>query len=793
MITIPSKGKVKVHWNVTPYDYSQEKAEQLKAVVAKKYGIPKQSVIVSKNIVTQDNNGKELNLKDSVVDNIQDPAFQKKLFREYLKVNKIDNYDLKLIDQIDTEINGKIDYQVYDKLKHYSIKWIKWSNFRAYGPDNYFDFTQLHNLVLLNSQPANQGGKTCFSVELLHFLLFGNLKKVKTQNGLFNKFRPEATNVVVEGGLEINGEDYIIKRTLTRPALDKRTSKSKVSQKVEYYRVIGNEREELSDYLEENGEDTRKTNKIIKESIGREDDFDLIMCITGSNLDAMTDEKPTERGRIFSRWIGLLPLEYKDTLAREKFNSIIKPKLLSAQYNKEELIQEVKAFEVYNNEIAETKKELVKRNEELEKEIDKLEKKREELNSQRLRIDQDVLKIDITTLNNNIESKKEAGIRKKEQLDQTQVDIKEIGEVDFSVEEYDRITEECTQTKIKLTEKRMEAVNLKEKINILKTSEYCPTCKRKLDNVDNSKEIKESEEKYDTLVKEGKGIAEKVSELEARLAQMKDNREKYNNLNKLNATVPVLTFELEKLRNEYKELMETLKKYRENADAIDKNNEIDNALRMNESNISAKREGKENNLKQIIQIENEITNNIKESDSRKTLISQMTEEEKLVMNWKIYLDMVGKNGISKMVMKKALPIINARLSQLLEDVCDFDVSIEINSSNEVEFFIIQDGIKGSLYSDGSGFEKTAAALALRSVLAEVSTISKSNFVIIDEILGRTARENFDNMKSLYDKIAKNYDFIFHVTHNEEVKEWHESIVTVKRENNVSTIVTSSAR
>jgi DNA repair exonuclease SbcCD ATPase subunit len=111
-------------------------------------------------------------------------------------------------------------------------------------------------------------------------------------------------------------------------------------------------------------------------------------------------------------------------------------------------------------------------------------------------------------------------------------------------------------------------------------------------------------------------LKRKVTELEARLAQMKDNREKYNNLNKLNATVPVLTFELEKLRNEYKELMETLKKYRENADAIDKNNEIDNALRMNESNISAKREGKENNLKQIIQIENEITNNIKESEIR---------------------------------------------------------------------------------------------------------------------------------------------------------------------------------
>lgn len=790
---ISSKGRVKVHWNVTPYDYSQEKAEQLRAIVAKKYGIAKQNVSISKNIITQDNSGNELNLKDSVVDNIQDPAFQKKLFREYLKVNKIDNYDLQLIDKIDTEINGKIDYQVYDKLKHYSIKWVRWSNFKSYGPNNYFDFTKLHNLVLLNSNPANQGGKTSFAVDMLHFLLFGNLKKVKTQSEIYNKFIPEATNVIVEGGLEIDGELYIIKRTLTRPTQDKRTVKSRVSQKVEYYRVIGDEREELTDFIEENGEDVRKTNKIIKESIGREDDFDIIMCITGSNLDALTEEKPTERGRIFSRWIGLLPLEYKDTLAREKFNTTIKPKLLSGQYNKEELIQEVNAFDVCNKEISLKKDELVRKNKEIEKEINGLEKKREDLNAQKLRVDQDVLKIDITTLNNNIESWKNAGIRKKEQLEQTKAEIADIGQVEFSIEEYDQITDKFTQSKVDLTKKRVEAVSLKDKIKILKTSEYCPTCKRKLDNVDNTEQIKGCEEKYNELVQEGREITERVNELETKLSQMKSDREKYNQVNKLNAMVPVLTYELENLRNEYKGFVEALKKYRENADAIDKNNEIDNALRMNESNIIARRDAKENNLKQIIQIENDISNNIKQLESRKALISQMTEEEKLVANWKIYLDMVGKNGISKMVMKKALPIINARLSQLLEDVCDFDISIEINSSNEVEFFIIQNGVKASLYSDGSGFEKTAAALALRSVLAEVSTISKSNFVIIDEILGRTARENFDNMKNLYEKIARNYDFVFHVTHNEEVKEWHNSIVTIKKENNISMIEVTNAK
>jgi DNA repair exonuclease SbcCD ATPase subunit len=136
-----------------------------------------------------------------------------------------------------------------------------------------------------------------------------------------------------------------------------------------------------------------------------------------------------------------------------------------------------------------------------------------------------------------------------------------------------------------------------------------------------------------------------------------------------------------------------------------------------------------------------------------------------------------------------LPVINANLSRLLNDVCDFSIEISITEKNDVVFHIVKDGTYADL-SSGSGFEKTAAALALRCVLAEISTISKCNFVIIDEVLGRIAKENFDNMRYLYERIAKNYDFIFQITHNEEVKEWHDEIVTVEKINHISHIKVS---
>ena len=44
-------------------------------------------------------------------------------------------------------------------------------------------------------------------------------------------------------------------------------------------------------------------------------------------------------------------------------------------------------------------------------------------------------------------------------------------------------------------------------------------------------------------------------------------------------------------------------------------------------------------------------------------------------HWKIYLALVGKNGISKMVLRETLPLINGELRRLLTDVCDFDVEV----------------------------------------------------------------------------------------------------------------------
>lgn len=788
MIDINEKGHVKIYWNVGPYDYTPELEKQIIAYAAKKYSIPKHNIKVVQNHTVKNNQGQTVSLTEQVIDDIRNPMFQDKLFKEYLKINDIKDYDYEFIKSIDKDINSQIDYQVYEKFKHYSIKWIKWSNFRSYGANNCFDFSNLHGLVLLNGNPANQSGKTTFTVELLHFLLFGSIPNVQTQDKIFNRFLEEETNVVVEGCIEISGEEYIIKRTLTRPKLEKRTDKSKTSQKVEYFKIVNGSMEELDDYVEdEGGKDTAETNKIIKESIGKEEDFDLIMCITGNNLNDLINEKPTDRGRLFSRWIGLLPLEAKGTFAKEKFNQSIKPSLLSNQYDRETVQQEIEAYKVAIKESEEEIDKLKNFNNQTDKEIKELEDNQKAVLESRETINQDVLKIDISTIRANLERKKQEGVQKKAQLDKVVEEIKSYGEVDFSVEEYDKMVEERTQKLIQQQTKRQEAKQLQSTINQLKTSEYCPTCHRKLDNVDNSKQIEEESQNLNKLIQEGISIKNEVEELDKKIASLKEKREIYTKVNTLNNQKPLLELNLERLRSECRELMLQESEYKKNADAIDKNNKLEIVLRNIEVNINTKRQVKEQNVNKIASSNANIKTYNDAIKVRREIIDKIDKEEYIVRNWKIYLDMVGKNGISKMVIKNALPIINARLSSLLDDVCDFDVIVDINQRNEVVFNIMKNDRILDLKADGSGFEKTAAALALRSVLADMSMIPSMNFIVLDEILSGVAFDNYENIFALIKKTLKAYDFAFFITHVDAVKTYADATVTIQKENNVSKI------
>lgn len=787
MIELGSKARVLVNWNVSMYDYSKDKEKEIISKISKKYSIPKEKIRVSPQFLTVGENGEDLSVTTEIIQNIQDPVFQQKLFKEYLSLNDIKDYDFERISAIDSEINAKIDYQVYDKYRRYCVKWVKWDNFLSYGSDNFFDFTKMKGLVLLSGEPANQSGKTTFAIDLLHFLLYGKTTKVDTLAKVFNKHIPNATQVLVEGCITIDGEDYIIKRTITRPALSKRSAKSKVSQKVEYYKIIGDTQTELEEYVDNQQEENSvQTNKVIKEAIGRESDFDLIMSISETTLDELVKKKEAERGRLLSRWIGLLPIEEKEALAREKFNSEIKPSLISNLYSSASVTEERDAFLMRIETLTKDNAKLDEENKKTDTTIANLEQTKQTLSNAKKGIDTELAKIDIATLSKQMEECLIQGKTKKNEHDNIVKELKELENIEFSIEEYESTQKTLNEATTRLAVLGEKYSSTKQQIEKLKKSEYCPTCGRKLDNVDNSSMIETLSKELSSIGEDGRKAREESNALSKQMEELKNKRLKYEERNKIEVKQAALELNLERLRSEYKDLASKKKEYEKNSEAIDKNNEIELQIRNTDELIRSNRECFQNNLQIIARNKSDVESYKGEIKKREDILKRIAEEEKLVKNWKIYLDLVGKNGITKMVLRKALPIINAQLVQLLSDVCDFDIEVAINSKNDVVFNLIKDGVRSDLNS-GSGFELTASALALRAVLADMSTIPRMCGVVLDEVWGRVARDNYDNMRHLIEKISKSYEWMFLISHLNEVKDWCESNVVVTKENNISKI------
>lgn len=780
-IDIGQKAKVVVKWNVHQSNYTKEIENSIISLTAQKYEIPEKNVSVETNYATVNNDGV---ITNTDAQNIHDPKFQQELMKQFIEINKLENIDFEEIIKIDSQINSLIDYDSYDKSKKYEIKWVRWSNFLSYGPDNYFDFRNLQGLVLLNGEPANKSGKSTFAYDLLHFLLFGktNTNKAKTLGELFNNYLPDENNLFVEGCINIDGEDYIIKRTLTRPAKGKKTKT--VTNKVEYFKIQENGCEVLLPETNEEGSSSTETSKIIKEALGNESDFDLIISANAKDLDSLISLTETERGRLLTKWIGLSIIEDKDAKAREKWNKEISIGRYSDMYNASQLEADIKSLEE-NNET--NNKIIVENNKNIEKSIKRIteyNKTRDSLLAAKPTIDENLLKIDSTTLQYRINTLVEEGKRLRANAENIQQEINEIGEINFSEEEYLNLKRENNNLISIMAELRTNINNLKEKNKALKQSEYCPTCHRKLDGVDYSATITANEVNIDEFTKQGIAYKKRSDEINTIMADIEAKRILFNKKNQLELKLAAINTNIASKLIEYKEKNQLLKDINKNIEAITINSKLDADINVVNVSISTEEQIKNNLERDNISKNEEININKQNIATRKQYLLKINEERKIERNWKAYLQMIGKDGISKMVLRNTLPIINNELNRLLNDVSDFKVEIVMNDKNDVDFLMVRDNIVTKL-SAASGLEKTQASLALRVILGNMSKVSRPPFILLDEVLGTVAKENYDDMKRLYDKIVEYYKFVLHICHID--LDWHNSIITVKKENNISVI------
>lgn len=765
---------IKVTWEDYPENFSPEKLRRVKSYFQDKYKT-KHIRIITKSLAN-DSTIKLESLDTS--DSILDPQYQKKLMKDFMKENSI-NVKWELIDRLDNRVNTEIDKQNENKVRYnkWFIKKIEFSNFLSFGKDNVIDYTTLDGITVIESTPKNFGGKSTSSVDLLMFLFFNTTTKTKTNIEIFNRFT-EDDNVIVKGEIVIDGDEYIIERSLNRKKT--KSGDYNVSSKLEFYKRKDNgEIENLT------GEQRRETEKFIESAIGTEEDFLTTIMTTGNNLEQLIESKPTARGQILTKFLGLENLKTKEEIAKGIFNDWSK-KLISNTYN-------IKQLEIdnvtYEDSIINSENEIERLNIELKRldvYLKDLESKRDEaLSSRNNDIDPDLIKVNPTLLQREIDDLIEQ--KRKSQANADSVDVKEPSEF-FNEDEYEKLNGELNNL---LIEGRLNTDEIKRKESLIKQFEegtICPTCKRALEDVDHTDEInsiKEEIEKLKSLQVENRTKYDELNLKEKSYSNLKSEYDTYEK-NKLRKTRYELEVGQKQLEIDSKQLR--LDRYESNKKKLEDNQKIDAelvALRTKIDTANADIRVTNTNVekhKTNIQVMKDKIN------VNKDLMTKIKSEEELSTVFKTYLTIYGKNGITKVIMKNMIPLLNQELYRLLVDSCHFILELNVNDKNEVEFIMIDTETRVvKPLNAGSGYERTISSLALRSVLTKISSLPKPNIVVMDEVFGKIADENLEMVGEFFKKIKDYFEHILVISHNPLIRNWSDNIIMIKKEENVSSI------
>jgi len=759
---------IQVVWEDIPENFTQERVKSVRAYFAKKYNS------TNVNVLTKVKMDKEVQQTVDVSVNIMDRNYQVELLKELIKQKGQDSL-MESVIELDNIVESKLQSEEHTSFKKWYIKKIEFSNFLSYGENQVLNFEKCKGITVVESNPPNFGGKTVLTVDLLMFLFFNTTTKSAKAEEIFNRFTDKDT-VSVRGEITIDGEDYIIARQLTRKM--GKSGEWNVKTVLDFFKKLPDG--QLQNFT---GEQRRETEAFIKNSIGDMDDFLMTILTTGSNLEDLIDSKPTARGQVLSRFLGLEFLKRKEEIGKELYSTFNKS-MMSNVYNTETLKTEINSLDEkiqeYKNEIKRLEEQIV----DADSRLNVGKKYREELLLQKYSdIDHDLLVMNQKNIESEITNINEKIVDIKSKI--VLVKVKEPSEY-YHEDKHDEVKEEY---KTILTEVATVKVKI-EDIESLRSSVSggikCEHCGIELMNAAiTTSKIAELEGLI--MHKEQKeGLMHELTNKEQSFVQLKREFDEYEK-NKLIKEKYELTLESENLKLEKNK--EKLKRYFDVKEKIEKNKQIEEKIVKADMRIEEIQREKTSHTSKISSSNTMIVNFEKDIKIKQGLIIQIAQEFDKEKIYKVYLDIFGKNGISKMIMKTMMPLINEELQRLLQDSALFKLEVRINEKNEVEFMMIDNSTNiEKTITTGSGFEKTIASLALRAVLSKICSLPKPNIIVMDEVFGKISNDNLDMVGEFFFKIKDYFEKIFVITHNPLVGQWADSTVRVEKSNNISKVV-----
>jgi len=736
---------------------------------------------------------------DSIIhENLRSQNVQEKLIAEYLREYNVDEKTLNEVYSLNAKYNtlAESDEETTRNVS-WKIKSFKWDNLFNYGEGNELDFTKLAGTVGIFGK--NYSGKSSVVDSLLYTIYNNTSKNIRKNYNVINEHKDYGSGVVE---IEVGNKTYKISRRsdkYIKKLKGQTTNEAKTDVEFSCADNVLNKKYNF------NSTERHGTDKNIKKIFGSIEDF--LLTSMSSQLGSMQfiNEGSTRRKEILAKFLDLEFFEKKFRLAKDESAGL---KGTLRRLEEKEYDEEISTArkDIFANEADTLKKkgvcnEIKKKIESYKATILELERKIAAVPTDPIDVEKSLSeKQDKTELVNQLKITNK-GL--KEEIKLNNIFLKRANNFlkDFDLTSLEgRLKSEVEKQKelekllgeSALREQTLDSYKKQECVlkGIPCGDNYLTSCRFIKNAYIASQEIGSVKKEILDFKIQKTQIDKEIVKLDTpkvrlriqsyeELIKKKDRAQTENAAYKLDIQKNIN--KISEYKNNINEHQKKIDDYSENKEAIENHNEL--AKEKEEQEQSA-----QNLNKSLVSCEEAIYDlAVKHgalTQKLKSIEEQKEELAKLQMEYAatdLFLRCMHSNGIAFDIINKALPVINEEISKVLANIVEFEVYFE-KDGNKLDIFIHHPKHESRPLENGSGAEKTLAAIAIRIALLNISNMPKCNLIILDEPGAALDEEHLESFTRILDMLKSYFDIVILITHIESLKDVVDMTIDITKKN-----------
>lgn len=727
-------------------------------------------------------------------EDLRELSVQERLIREYLKSyeNERELMDvvLSLNEKYDNALRGNASIA---RNVNWTVKRVEWDNLFNYGSGNFINYEDINGIIGIFGK--SYSGKTSV-IDALLFGLFNTTSKNERKN--YNVVNQNKQSAKVQVWFEANGVDYRIERSVEKYVKKlKGVETNEAKTEVSFWEISPDGTE-----VSKNGDTRSDTEKNIRSVIGTIDDLILTTLSTQHGALAYLFDGPTKRKEILARFTNLEEFGQKFELAKED-SALIKADLRRVEaYDFDEMLTTLNA-RISVNEIALERNE--KKHSELSVEIEDVRTKIEECKEKLASIPKEVKEIGsieerlremeerFKGLSRETGEHKERAVELNVFVEKTQGILK-----NFDIQKYQNDREIAVQLESNIAElirevdeKKRSADNNQKKVALLSEvpcGESYPMCRfvkdafaAKRENVmlleriaEREALLKTKEGKRNTLnIKEMELVLQNYAKLTENLSSFKEEVEQKERLigvneellNALSVSIRELTEQRDKCLHD-KQILENSREWTLQLQ------KMSNAL----NSMLKEKELLESERLRLHKAQGALEGELQLTNERKEEKTRLRQE---FSAYELYMNCMHSSGISYMIIKEMLPLLNEEIAKVLANIVNFEIYFE-NNEDRLDISIKHPKHELRPLEMGSGAEKAIAAMAIRIALTKIGSLPVSDMFILDEPATGIDEERMEGFIRVLDMLKTQFKTVVLISHLDNLKDSADSTISIEK-------------